>query len=216
MYYRDDFLQKMQRKFGKLAIQNLMMYIVGAMAVVFAATLAAPAVDIIGMFIFDTAAIMQGQVWRVITFIFIPPNLSLFFIIFALYLYWLFGSALEGQWGSFRFNAFYLCGIIGTIIAGLITGYATNFYLNLSLMLAFAALFPNFEIRLFFILPVKIKWLAYINLAFLAFDFITSSWPLRLALVASLLNLVLFFGKDFIARINNKRRKAEWNRTYRR
>jgi len=158
MYLKNDFLQKLQRRFGKYAIKNLMMYIVGAMAAICAVGFVAP-VNLIGMFTFNLAAIMQGEIWRVITFIFIPPNAGIIFIFFALYLYWLIGSALES-------------GIIGAVIAGLVTGFATNFYLNLSLFLAFAILFPNFELRLFFILPVKMKWLACLNLVFLGYEFI--------------------------------------------
>ena len=212
MYYKNDFLGKLQRRFGKFAINNLMMYIVGAMAVVFVGSFAAP-FNLIGMFAFDTAAILQGEVWRIITFIAIPPAANVIFIVFVLYLYWLIGSTLENQWGAFRFNVFYLCGFLGAIAAGLITGYATNFYLNLSLFLAFAILFPNFELRLFFILPIKIKWLALLNLVFLAFELAFGTWHTRAAVLVSLLNIVLFFGKDFVIIIRNKQRRAKWRKS---
>jgi len=187
-----------------------MTYIVGGMAIFFIASFTFP----LGyyVFTFDFVAIMQGEFWRVLTFIFLPPNMSMIFIIFALYFYWLIGTALEREWGAFKFNVFYLCGMIGTIIAGLITGFATNFYLNLSLFLAFAILFPNFEIMIFFILPVKIKWLAYLNIAFLLFMLFFDSWPGRVALLVSISNVVLFFGKDFIDRIKQYHRKAQWQR----
>ncbi|MCL2592745.1 MAG: rhomboid family intramembrane serine protease [Defluviitaleaceae bacterium] len=214
MYHKNDFIQKLGRKFGKFAIQKLMMYIVGGMAIMFVASFVSP-VNIISLFAFDTSSIMQGEIWRIFTFIFIPPNASPIFILFALYFYWFIGSALENKWGAFRFNIFYLCGIIGTIIAGLITGFATNFYLNLSLFFAFAVLFPNFEVRLFFVLPIKIKWLAYVNLAFFVYEFIMISWPGRVALLVSILNIILFFGKDFIDGINRKRRQKKWKKNIR-
>jgi len=211
MYHKNDFLQKLQRKFGKFAIKNLMMYIVVGMAILFVADMVFPD-NIAAMFAFNTDLIMQGEVWRIITFIIIPPNAGIIFIIFALYINWFIGSSLEGQWGAFRFNVFYLCGIVGTIIAGMITGFATNFYLNLSLFFAFAMLFPNFQLRLFFILPIKIKWLALLNLAFFVFEFVINDWSVRAALLVSLINIVLFFGKDFIISIKNKHRQMQWKR----
>jgi len=189
-----------------------MLYIVGAMGAIYAIGFVMP-VNLIGMFTFNLAAIMDGEFWRIITFIFIPPNAGMIFIIFALYLYWLIGSSLESQWGAFKFNLFYLCGIIGTIIAGLITGFATNFYLNLSLFLAFAILYPNFELRLFFILPVKMKWLALLNVAFLVYEFVMVSWPGRLAMVVSIINIILFFWKDCVNIIKQKQRKSKWKRS---
>jgi hypothetical protein len=214
LYYDKGFLQKMQYKFGRYAIKNLMMYIVGAMAVVFASGFLLP-INIVSVLAFDIGAIMQGEVWRIITFIVIPPNASIIFIIFALYFYWLIGSTLEQQWGAFKFNVFYLCGIISTIIAGLIVGYATNFYLNLSLFLAFALLFPNFEVRLFFVLPIKMKWLAYASMAYLVYLFIFNSWSEKAVLLVSIVNIILFFGKGFVDSIKQKRRKAQWKRNMR-
>jgi len=211
MFYENNLLARLQRKFGKFAIKNLMMYIVGTMGLIFAVEFIM-GINLSGMFAFNVAAIVQGEFWRVITFIFIPPGASIIFIFFALYLYWIIGSSLENQWGAFKFNVFYLCGILGTIIAGLITGFATNTYLNLSLFLAFAILYPNFEIRLFFILPIKMKWLAIVYTVFFIITLIFSTWPGRVALLVSIINILLFFGKDFIRHIKNRHRKAQWKR----
>ncbi len=153
-------LNKLERKFGKFAIPNLMTIIIFGMALVYLInffTNPEYAFNLSSLIYFDKELILHGQVWRVLTFIFEPPDSSPLWIIFALYLYWVIGSALEQNWGSFRFNVYYLVGMIGTIISGLITGYATNTYLNLSLFLAFAMLYPNFQLMLFFIIPVKIK-----------------------------------------------------------
>jgi len=214
MYYKNDFLQKLQKKLGKFAINNLMTYIVVGMAVLFVADVFFGGV--LSMFAFDTDLISQGEFWRVITFILIPPSANFIFIIFVLYFYWFIGSTLEGQWGAFRFNVFYIVGILGTIAAGLITGFATSFYLNLSLFLAFALLFPNFQVRLYFIIPVKVKWLAILSLGFFAFEFVTGDWSVRVALLVSLGNIALFFGKDFILGLRNKQRQAQWKRDNRR
>ena len=162
--YKPSLLDRMERKLGRLAVRNLMSVIVGVMALVFILDYLF-AVRINTLFssylIFDREAVLTGEVWRVITFALLPPNSSVIFIIFSLYFYWMIGSVLETEWGAFKFNVFYLCGIIGTIAAGFITGYATNYYLNMSLFLAFALLYPEFELRLFFAIPVKIKYLAF-------------------------------------------------------
>jgi len=211
-------LQKLQRMFGKFAIKNLMTYIVGAMAVVFIVDFVIPPnleFSLAGLLAFNMTAIAQGDFWRAVTFIVMPPPAGIIFIVFALYLYWMIGSTLERQWGAFKFNIFYFCGMIGTIASGLIMGGATNIYLNLSLLLAFAILYPNFEIRLFLLVPVKMKWLAYLYTAFLVVSFIFSMWPQRVALLVSLINIILFFGKDLIDTIKRIRRKAQWKRSLR-
>ena len=114
---------------------------------------------------FNRDAVLHGQIWRLITFVFIPPNSNILFILFSLYFYWLIGRSLENLWGAFRFNVYYLCGMIGTILTGLITGYAINNYLNLSLFLAFALMYPDYQGMAFFVLPVNMKYLALIDAA---------------------------------------------------
>ena len=135
-------LDRWSYKYGRYAIENLMIYIVIGMAIVFASDfllLPQIGVSLSSLLAFDRAAILSGQIWRIVTFIFIPPDSSMLFILFSLYFYWLTGGGLESAWGAFKFNIYYLVGILGTIIAGMLTGYATNYYLNMSLFFAFAA-----------------------------------------------------------------------------
>lgn len=186
-------LDKLERKMGRFYIRGLMKYVVLCMAGVFVldylfryqATM---------LLMFDRDAILRGEIWRVLTFAVLPPNYSLIWIIFSLYFYYLIGTALENQWGSRRFNLFYMIGILCNIAAGFITGYATNTYLNMSLFLAFAAMYPEFQMMLFFFLPVKIKWLALADGVLLLVSFIRGSWAVRLSLVLSLAPYLLFFG----------------------
>lgn len=215
MYNTRGFLYKLQRKYGRFAIQNLMLYIVGAMGAIYVIDMLVP-LNLYGMLMFHWGLIVQGEVWRIFTFIFLPPLANPIFIVFALYLYWMIGTGLEAQWGAFRLNAFYFIGMLGTIAGGFITGFATNFYLNLSLFLAFAILYPNFEIRLFFILPVKMKWLALVYLAFLVYDWFTVGfWHFRVAMLISVANVALFFGRDFIGIIKRSYRRAKWRNNQR-
>ena len=161
---------------------------------------------------FDRSAILRGQIWRIVTFVFIPPNSSPFFIFLSLYFYWLIGSSLENQWGAFRFNVFYLCGVIGTMLFGFITGYATNYYLNLSLFFAFALIFPDFQLMLFFILPVKVKYLALLDAIGFLWMLLTAGWPQKIALLVAVGNILLFFWKDFKNNIINWYRRYKFRR----
>ncbi|NLW10595.1 MAG: hypothetical protein GX028_01085 [Clostridiaceae bacterium] len=211
----NNWIDKASRRISKIAVPSLMKYIVITMGAVYV-------LDMIfqnllsSLLVFNLPAIMSGQVWRVITFIFLPINSSPIFIIFALYFYYMIGEALESSWGYAKFNLFYIVGIIGTILAGLLTGFATNHFLNMSLFFAFAILYPEFEVRLFFILPIKVKWLAYVNAAYFLFQFIFSTWPQRIALLISVANIILFFHGDVIRRIKNNKRQREWRRQFKR
>lgn len=192
-------LSRLEYKYGKYAIHNLMPVLIGAMGIVFIADLLLSSrVSLYGALTFDRAAIFSGQVWRILTFVVLPPSTSLIFILFSLYFYYLIGTSLEREWGALKFNIYYLIGIIGTIIAGFITGYADNYYLNMSLFFAFAMFYPDFQILLFFILPVKIKWMAWLDAAFFLYMFIIGDWSARASIIAALLNFLLFFGSDFI------------------
>ncbi len=213
--YNDRWLDRLQRKFGRYAIRNLMTIIVAGMAIVYALdTIAYPVLRFraSSYLAFDLRAILRGQIWRLVSFIFIPPNSSLLFIIFSLYFYWMIGTGLERQWGAFKFNAYYICGMIGTIIAGCITGHATNYYLNMSLFLAFAMIYPNYQMILFFFLPVRMKHLAAIDLIALVIMFLFDGFSGKLALIAAIANFILFFWQDLNMRINALWRRYKFRR----
>ena len=191
--------QKLERKFGRYAIHDLMLYIVILNAVVFVLTLLVPQSELYAKFALDPAKVLEGEVWRLVTFLILPPSTSPIWIVFTLYFYYLVGSNLENQWGSFRFNLYYLIGVLSTIAAAFI-GFSpvTTEHLNLSLVLAFAYLFPNYELLLFFLLPVKMKYIAWFNWAFLAFSIVFGPLPRKLGAVASVVNYFAFFGPDLI------------------
>ena len=202
-----NLLDKLERKFGKYAIPDLMRYIVGLNAIVFVLMKLGNSGAFIEKLTLVPSAIMQGEVWRIFTYIFIPPSFSLIWIIFVLWFYYMLGSTLEQEWGSFKFNVFYLLGMLGTAVAAFIFGGSgTATYLNLSLLFAFARLFPDYEILIYFILPLKIKYLAWFNWAFVAYTILFMP-SLRMAAVVSILNYFIFFGKDIIQRRNSFIRK---------
>ena len=207
-----NWIDKLERKFGKFGIKNLMLYIVTANAAIFLLNIVDPEQTLYFKLALDPVMVMKGEVWRLITFILIPPDSSPFWIVLVLYFSFLIGSALEHEWGSFRFTLYYFMGIIGTIIAAFISGYpVTATYLNMSLFLAFAKVYPNYEILLFFVLPVKVKYLAWIDWAFIGLTVLNAPLSGKLAAIASVVNYFVFFGRDIIFHSKN-RREAYFNR----
>lgn len=192
------FLNKLERKLGRFAIANLMLYIIVLNLATFFMIRVAPQTRY--LLSLSPYLIRQGEYWRLISFIAYPPNTSVIFLAFALYLSYLIGMSLENEWGSFRFNIFYLLGIIGTIACAFIanTTIMSAYYLNLSLFLAFARLYPNFELRIFFLIPVKVKWLAWISWGFFALQLFLGPLAVKAAITAALINYFIFFGKDII------------------
>lgn len=206
-----NLLNKLERTFGRFAIKDLMIYIIGINALVYILSLAKPESNAISKLWLDPSLIMKGEVWRLVTFVFIPPAASILWIFFILYFYYIVGMGLEHEWGSFRFNIYYLTGMAGTVIAAFIIGQgSTALYLNLSLFLAFAFIYPDFEILLFFIIPVKVKYLAWLNWFFIAFTVLTAPLPAKAAALVSVLNYFLFFGRDMITTTSAYRRRRQF------
>jgi len=194
-----------KRKYGRYAISGLMKYIVAANLAVFLLEVINPGLE--GNLMLIPQAVMAGQVWRLVTFILIPPATSAFWILFTLYFYYIIGMGLEQAWGSFKFNIYYLVGMIATIIVSLIGGSpAIGVFINLSLFLAFASIYPNHEVLLFFILPVKVKYLGILNAVLLAQQFIMGGVGIKLMILASLANYFIFFGKEFIELFKTKKK----------
>lgn len=211
-------LDKLNRKFGKYAISNLMTIMVGAMAIVFVLDIllkSAGKPALTSFICFDRDSIMHGQVWRFITYAFEYPAASPVFMLFTLYFYWLIGSALEREWGSFRFNVFYFSSILITAAVGLITGYATNYFFNMALFFAFALFYPDFEVLVFFILPIKMKYLAIIDAVYFVYLFIKYPWPGKLCLLVSIAMLALFFLDEITGGIKRIYRRAKWKSNFR-
>jgi hypothetical protein len=205
-------MNKLERKYRRYAIKNLVFYIIAFNALIFILDFVVPRGVSLDMLVLYPEKVLQGELWRLLTYIFIPPSSSPIWIIFILYFYYLVGTGLEQAWGAFRFNLYYLLGMVGTTAAAFITGAGyTGIYLNLSLFFAFAHLFPDFQVLLFFILPVKVKYLAWLNWALLAWTVIFMGVPHKIAVVAAVLNYFIFFGPDIYRNIR-LRRKVQINR----
>lgn len=150
--------------------------------------------------------ILQGEVWRLVTYIFIPETRSFFWILFALLFLWFLSTALEDLWGALKLNVFYLTGMIGcTVAAFFFDGGPSNTFLNLSLFFAFATIVPDYEIFLFFLVRLKIKYVAW-GMAFIfGLQFIVMPAEAKMAMAVSLANYLLFFGPGFVAGLRSPR-----------
>ena len=157
------------------------------------------------LLMFSTPMILRGEIWRILTFIFVPTTgygdmfSTLWFVMTTLFYYYV-GNALERQWGAARFTVFYGLGVIMNIIVGFVAGATTMYYVNMSMFFAFATLYPDMRVLLYGILPLKVKWLAWIDAALFAFDIsfsLTSGlWVTAVLPLAAILNYFLFFWDD--------------------
>ena len=219
--FLDKFIRRAQYKFGRYAVSNLMAIICAGQLGVYLCEMMFPALNLSYMLACYRSEIFSGQVWRLFTCFFLPPSAGIIFIAFVLYFYYMVGGALENEWGSFRFDLFYLTGMIGVWISMLITGYGSSYYLNLSLFLAFAILYPDYQFLLFFIIPVKSKWLALADLVMLVLSFcFTPGWSAKIAIILSLGNIILFFGRSAFIYIKNEiyfsKTRRNWRQNSRR
>lgn len=150
------------------------------------------------MLTLNPSLVLQGEVWRVITFIALPPGSNPIWVLFSWYIFYLMGNSLENYWGEFKFNLYILISIVLTNITSFAFGVevATNDNIRNSVFLAFAFLYPNFQIMLFFILPVKVKWIALVTWIFYAVQFIFGGFTVKLLLLGAVLNFLLFFSKE--------------------
>lgn len=194
------FYQKLERRFGKYAVPNLMkyicvIYVVGYLIQMFNPLLYFYYLDL------DAEAILHGHIWRIITFIFYPPSTSFLWMIVALFVYYSLGMTLERVWGTFKYNFFYFTGVIllvlSAILIYLVTGYSVQLYptyMTFSIFLAYALTFPDTTFLLYFIIPIKAKWLAIAEVVLYLFYFVAlPGLGNKVAILTSLLNVALFF-----------------------
>jgi hypothetical protein len=145
----------------------------------------------------DPAKVLDGQVWRLLTFTVIPASNLFFAVITVLFLMWL-GRGLDEAWGAFRVNAYVLGGMLAITLGTLLFGYAADgYWLQMSLLFAFATIYPNEEILLFFVLPVKIKWVAIFSAAMLGLMVVSSPVAL-IPIFFAVLNYALVFAPGFV------------------
>lgn len=216
----DRLLATLERRIGRYAPANITYWLVGLSGLVYLLLMARP--DLAEAFTLTREGLSRGEVWRLATFLFMPwssasgtfgPLLTLF----ALFFLYTIGTSLEAEWGTFRFDLFYALAALGTVASSLVFGSVTNFFINESLFLAFATVFPEYEILLFLVLPVRVKWLGLLAGAALAWQFLGGTMPERAAIVVALGAWLLFCGPTFLAHLRGRaggvqkaRRASRW------
>ncbi len=196
-------MKEMRRRFNRFClrnrdkgIRNLMLYVTLATAAVYLINKVDPSKTLYFWFFFDRSLILQGQIWRLITFPLVHSSSSIFWTALMLLCYYSLGQAIENLWGTLRFNLFYFMGILMMdVFCMIFGGRADAYYLNLSLFLAYATLYPDATFTLFFIIPVKAWVLAVFDLV-LIFLGLFDPFPHNLFPIIALANYFLFFGKD--------------------
>ena len=215
-------LDKLEKHFGNWAIPNAILFLVALQVIVYGLVLG-------GVLSFSTLPLVPSMIindkeyWRLATFVIAPPYIAggfgIFFLLIFWYVFCLMGNSVEATWGAFRLNLYLLVGSLLTVI-GAFAGQMISpesliqifpDFLYLSIFYAFAALNPNTEFHLFFVLPVKVKWLALVSGVFVALQLIAAeSTGVRIAVLAPILNFFLFFGGAFIHSIRAHHRRREF------
>ena len=224
------FIDKLERKFGRFGIPNLTIYMIVCYVFGYALMIVNP--GILNWLSLEPAYILRGQVWRLVTWVLYPPSTSgvLWFAIAVLFFYYPIGTSLERTIGTFKYTLYILSGVIFTILGAFILYFLlggnvlvgnvfSTYYISLSTFLAYAMCYPDMQVLLMFIIPVKMKWMAIFYVVIVVYEMIqyimAGAWYLVIPIVASLLNFIIFyFGTKDFSRYNPKEvhRRNEFRR----
>ncbi len=213
-----NWLNKLERKIGRYAIPNLIVWMIGAYTIGFVLYTVSP--GILNLLTLSPYHILHGQIWRLFTWVLMPTESNLIFLLIMALFYYQLGTTLERTWGTFRFNVYIFSGMIFTVIGAFVLyaiyyvqnlaaiaampalaanlssslgwGYSVN-YINMSIFLAFAVMYPDMQVMLYFIIPIKMKWMAIVYGVLIVYNFVISSWAGRISIVMSMLSFIVFF-----------------------
>lgn len=198
---------RVEKRFRRFAIPGLTTYL--AIGQAFGLILSMTHGDVFDKLGMSAGRVLEGEYWRLFTFMALPPCLNPIFAFFGIYLFFLMGSALEGQWGSFKVNVYVLIGWLATIASAFVgpDQVVTNAAIDGSIFLAFAAFYPDFVFYIMFVLPVKVRWLAILAWIGYAWNFAIGDGMTRCLIALSVLNYLLFFGKEIYRRARYGRKR---------
>ena len=233
-------MSKFEKKFGRYAIPNLTLILILSYVAGYVIELlgSAAGVNLLGYLTLDPYRILHGQIWRLVTWVIVPPESFDLFTVIMLYFYYSLGTTLERTWGTYRYNVYILSGILFTVIGSFLCmgmiylmygslpteiasayfyqgSYAfSTYYINLSIFLAFAATYPNMQVLLMFVIPVKVKWMGILDAGVMLYYVVVGDVFTRFAIIASLLNFVIYFCRMYRSRISPKQmhRRAQFER----
>lgn len=216
------FLNRLEKRFGLWAVPNVVLFLIIAQVFIYG-MIVIGRVDYNSLLLIPNK-VLEGEWWRLLSFVIAPPTvptgpLGAVFLAFFWYIFWMMSSALEAAWSVFRFNVYLLSGllfsIIGVFLGQLISPSTMLFlpphFLYLSVFFAFATIHPNIQFLMFFVIPMKVKWLAYLAAAVTALDFIAApTFGHRIAILFALLNYFLFFRGALGSSIESRKRRAKF------
>ena len=202
----------------RFGIPGLIRYIVFGTAIVYL-LLQFSSYSAISFLTFNWAMVLRGELWRLVTFIFVPGSTSPLWLLLSLYFTYFIGTLLEREWGTAKFNLYYFSGVVLTILTGIISHYAFGYstisgtgYVTMAMFLAFAALYPDMQVLLFFFIPIKVKWIALVDVALFLLEILGALARLDLfgALlpVVALLNFLVFFWTDLVSALGYQRSRS--------
>ena len=222
------FMQSMEKRFGKYAIRNLPSIIIGLYAAGYVLRLTAP--NVLNYLTLDPVYILRGQIWRLITWVIVPPAALSVWTIIMLLFYYSVAKALERTWGAFRFNFYYFSGMIFSIIGAFLLyafyalggsrysfgGLFSTYYINMSMLLAFAMSYPEATVMLYFVIPVKMKWIGVLDGVLIAYEFFETGLPGKVAILAAMLNFLIFFftTRPVSGSVKQAKRRTEFKKAY--
>ena len=233
-------MSKFEKKFGKYAIPDLTLVLIMCYVAGYVIEMMGRASNtyLLGFLTLDPYRILHGQIWRLVTWVIVPPESLGIFTIIMLFFYYSLGTTLERTWGTYRYNVYIFSGMLFTIIGSFLCmgvvylmygslpteiasayfykgSYAfSTYYINLSIFLAFAATYPDMQVLLMFVIPVKMKWMGILDAVLMLYYVIKGGVFTRFAIIASLLNFVLYFYRLHRSRISPKQmhRRAQFER----
>jgi membrane associated rhomboid family serine protease len=215
-----SFLSRLESRLRRWAIPNLTGIVIGGQVVLYLVQNLRAArglpVDPFANLHLIPDKVLEGEIWRLVTFAFVPPDAGFLFVLISWMLFYFFGTTLEKQWGTVRYNLFLWLGVVANVAAAFLTllngsGYvASNSFLYGTVFLAFARLFPDFTINLFFVLPIQIKWLALLAWIGYGYAFVRGDWMTRVLIIASVANYLVFFGRDHWRDLKSGQRRRSY------
>ncbi len=231
-------MSNLERRFGKYAIRNLSLKLIILYAIGY--VIAFTQSSLLYLLSLDPYAILHGQVWRIVSWLLIPPASSnLFFVAIMMFFYYSIGTSLENVWGTWRYNVFIFTGILLTVVSaflwlgttylfgagadGVLATYGaatyfrgfsmafSTYYINMGIFLAYAMTFPEAQVLLFFIIPIKVKYLGILDAAYLCYSLFVVSGPSRFVIAATLVNVLILWWRTYGS---SQRRRNQFKRNF--
>ena len=212
MIYRNDHYGLIDRfcaKHPRFGVPNLALYIAIGQAVVGILSRLPPLRSLPVLLMFSRMAILHGEVWRLVTFIFVPTTTNPFYLLLGCYVIYWTGQMLEREWGTSKFTLFYLCGVLWSILGGTILGLADIYYIHLSFFLVIATMYSEMQVLFMFVLPIKMKWLALLDVALILLQGLESGPYVILLALPSFINYFIFTWPFWSMKLGFVRRRAD-------